>query len=108
MVGGVYAANTVGAIVGALGFSLLVIPVFGTVGAERLLIGLGTVSGLVTLLPLLGSSAQGAPIRRQARSARRGVSRGPDRHDRRRRLAGLEPDAGALGVGGFWPQIAAL
>ena len=60
LVGGVYAANTVGAIVGALGFSLLVIPIFGTVGAERLLIGLGTVSGLVTLLPLLGSSAQGA------------------------------------------------
>ena len=37
LVGGVYAANTVGAIVGALAFSLLVIPAIGTVGAQRIL-----------------------------------------------------------------------
>ncbi len=38
MVGGVYAANTVGAIMGSLGFSILIIPQFGTQMAERLLI----------------------------------------------------------------------
>jgi spermidine synthase len=38
MVGGVYAANTVGAILGALGISMLIIPQLGTQCAERLLI----------------------------------------------------------------------
>ena len=40
LVGGVYAANTVGAILGSLLFSLVVIPRFGTQTAERWLIGL--------------------------------------------------------------------
>jgi spermidine synthase len=40
LVGGVYAANTIGAIAGALGFSLLLVPAIGTAGAERALIGL--------------------------------------------------------------------
>ena len=38
LVGGVYAANTVGAIVGALAFSLLLIPALGTQDAQQLLI----------------------------------------------------------------------
>ena len=54
LVGGVYAANTVGAIAGALVFSLLVIPWIGTAGAERALIGIAllasTVGGLCFLL----------------------------------------------------------
>ena len=53
LVGGVYAANTLGAIAGALGFSLLVVPAIGTTNAERLLIGLAAVSALVALAPLL-------------------------------------------------------
>jgi spermidine synthase len=53
LVGGVYAANTVGAIAGALAFSLLVIPRLGTLGAERLLIGLSAGAALAALLPLL-------------------------------------------------------
>jgi spermidine synthase len=53
LVGGIYAANTVGAIVGALGFSLLLIPLVGTQAAQRVLILLSTVSGLVVLAPLL-------------------------------------------------------
>jgi spermidine synthase len=53
LVGEVYAANTVGAIAGALGFSLLLVPAIGTAGAERVLIGLAAASGLVVLLPLL-------------------------------------------------------
>jgi spermidine synthase len=53
LVGGVYAANTIGAIAGALAFSLLLIPAIGTAGAERVLIGLAAAAALVALMPLL-------------------------------------------------------
>jgi spermidine synthase len=53
LVGGVYAANTVGAIIGSLGFSLVVVPLGGTLGGERTLIVLSVVSGLIALVPLL-------------------------------------------------------
>ena len=53
LVGGVYAANTIGAIAGALVFSLLLVPAIGTAGAERALIGLAATAALVALLPLL-------------------------------------------------------
>jgi spermidine synthase len=46
LVGGLYAANTVGAILGALGFSLVVIPFVGTQSAQQMLIGLCGVAGL--------------------------------------------------------------
>ncbi len=53
LVGGVYAANTIGAIAGALAFSLLLIPALGTAGAERILIGLAAAAALAALLPLV-------------------------------------------------------
>ncbi len=53
LVGGVYAANTIGAIAGALSFSLVVVPALGTASAERVLIGLATVAALAALLPLI-------------------------------------------------------
>ncbi len=53
LVGGVYAANTIGAIAGALVFSLLLVPAIGTAGAERVLIGLAAAAALVVLMPLL-------------------------------------------------------
>ncbi len=53
LVGGVYAANTIGAIAGALVFSLLLVPAIGTAGAERALIGLAAAAALVALVPLL-------------------------------------------------------
>jgi spermidine synthase len=56
LVGGVYAANTLGAIAGALAFSLLVVPLAGTVGAERALIGLSAAAALLALVPLLRTS----------------------------------------------------
>ncbi len=93
LVGGVYAANTVGAILGSLGFSLLLIPLAGmignamnmgffhqkisllltpfagTQGAQRVLILLSAVSGLVVLVPMLwrqsasaGAAQEEAPL----------------------------------------------
>src|SRR5262249_19451736 len=58
LVGGVYAANTVGAIVGALAFSIVVIPQFGTLRAEQLLIAISSAAALVALVPLLLYSLQ--------------------------------------------------
>jgi spermidine synthase len=59
LVGGVYAANTIGAIIGALVFSLVIVPWAGTQGAQRLLIGLAAAAALVMLAPL-GRSSRGA------------------------------------------------
>ena len=53
LVGGVYAANTIGAIAGALAFSLLLVPAIGTDGCERALIGLAAAAALAALIPLL-------------------------------------------------------
>jgi len=53
LVGGIYAANTAGAIVGALIFSLVLVPWIGTQGCERLLIVLAAVSALFVLTPLV-------------------------------------------------------
>ena len=53
LVGGVYAANTVGAIVGSLAFSLLLIPLAGSRRSQEVLIVVSAVSGLVVLAPML-------------------------------------------------------
>jgi spermidine synthase len=53
LVSGIYAANTVGAIVGALGFSLVIIPWIGTQNAQRLLIALAASAGLALFISLL-------------------------------------------------------
>jgi spermidine synthase len=51
LVGSIYAANTAGAIAGALAFSLILVPWIGTAGAERLLIALAGVAALTALAP---------------------------------------------------------
>jgi spermidine synthase len=56
MVGGVYAANTVGAILGALLFSTLLIPEIGTHQSQRVLIGVAAIAGAVVLYPLARSA----------------------------------------------------
>jgi spermidine synthase len=56
MVGGVYAANTTGAILGSLAFSMVVIPQIGTQWGQRLLIMLAAVSSLVAFAPFFASS----------------------------------------------------
>ncbi len=47
LVGEVYAANTVGAILGAVGFSIVLIPWVGTQGAQQTLIALAVVAALI-------------------------------------------------------------
>ncbi len=53
LVGGVYAANTLGAIVGALGVSLILVPWIGTQQSQRVLLALAIVSALVALAPYI-------------------------------------------------------
>ncbi len=54
-VGNIYAANTGGAIAGALAFTMLLIPRIGTRQAERALILLSAVSALCVLAPIVWS-----------------------------------------------------
>jgi spermidine synthase len=53
VVGGVYAANTLGAIVGALGASLVLIPWIGTQQTQRVLLVLSGASALFVLVPYI-------------------------------------------------------
>ncbi len=53
LMGGVYAANTIGAIIGALFFSIFAIPHIGTQGAQQVLIAVAGASGLMLLTPLM-------------------------------------------------------
>jgi spermidine synthase len=67
MVGEVYAANTLGAILGAIAFSILVIPSIGTHGAQRLLIGISMLSAVLLLAPAGRTCpASGGTTRRRA------------------------------------------
>jgi spermidine synthase len=56
LVGGIYAANTGGAIVGALSCSLFLVPWIGTQGCERLLIVVAALSACFILAPVLAAS----------------------------------------------------
>ena len=51
--GQTYAANTVGAIVGALLFSVVLVPGIGTQNSQRVLMGLALVSAVIALWPVL-------------------------------------------------------
>ena len=53
LVGETYAANTVGAIIGAIGFSLIFVPWLGSRNSERLLIVLAIAGALLALVPLV-------------------------------------------------------
>ncbi len=59
LVGGVYAANTVGAIVGALGGSLLMVTLLGTQHSQQVLIILSGLAALLVLEPLQSTSEGG-------------------------------------------------
>ena len=60
MVGAVYAANTVGAIVGAVTFSIVLIPTVGTQWAQRILIATPAVAALLILLVSLRAGVPAA------------------------------------------------
>src|SRR5688572_5243981 len=60
LVGGVYAANTVGAIVGALVTSLVLVGWLGSQFAQQALIGIAALSGLLMLMPSPGETRQPA------------------------------------------------
>jgi spermidine synthase len=57
LVGAMYATNTIGAIIGALAFSFLIVPAFGTRVAQQLLIGLSALGAIIVI-------ASDAPVRR--------------------------------------------
>jgi spermidine synthase len=53
LTGEVYAANTAGSIVGALAFSLLLIPAIGTQGSQQVLIWLAAAAAVVAVAPMV-------------------------------------------------------
>lgn len=56
LVGSVYAANTAGAILGALAFSLILIPAIGTQNCQRAMILISLAGGVVMLAPYVAST----------------------------------------------------
>jgi spermidine synthase len=74
-VGRVYAANTFGAIGGAVFTGLVFVPLIGTDGAQRLLVIVSVISAGVALVPLMGWSSNDTGIG-EARPAR-ALGRGP-------------------------------
>jgi spermidine synthase len=56
LVGGVYAANTLGAIIGALLTGLVLVGTVGSQVAQQILIGLAALSGLLMLMPADGEA----------------------------------------------------
>jgi spermidine synthase len=65
LVGGVYAANTIGAVAGALATSLLLIAWIGSRGAQQLMMVVSTVAGLLLLLTeASGSTSAAGRVRR--------------------------------------------
>ena len=67
LVGRVYAANTVGAIAGALAFSILVVRWAGTQDAQRLLVLFSSVAGLLAVIPAVWTRTDGGAREGEAR-----------------------------------------
>ena len=68
LVGGVYAANTAGAIVGSLASGLIMVVYLGTQHAQQVLIVVSAISGLLLLAPAMTENA-GSKSRRWAMTA---------------------------------------
>jgi spermidine synthase len=67
LVGGVYAANTAGAIVGSLVFSMVLIPRLGTRGCQQVMIGSAAVGALLLLVSRLWTPPVDGPYGRRPR-----------------------------------------
>jgi spermidine synthase len=74
LVGRVYAANTVGAIIGSLVFSVIVIPTIGTQGGERLLIGVALAAGMVVFASILDARREAAESAPKDQRVKTGMS----------------------------------
>jgi len=58
LVGGIYAANTIGAIIGSIGFGMIAVPLIGTQNSQKLLIAVAFIAAVLMLAPaLFGSTA---------------------------------------------------
>ena len=68
LVGRVYAANTVGAIIGSVVFSVVAIPDFGTRQAERMLIAIALAAALVVFFSMLRGPVAESVVKRDARA----------------------------------------
>ena len=64
LVGRLYAANTIGAVAGALAFSLVLIPALGTLDANRILIWTAAAASLLLLVAPAATDAPLPPLRR--------------------------------------------
>jgi spermidine synthase len=69
MAGAVYAANTAGAIIGAIAFGIILIPAIGTLWAQRILIACTAVSAMLILLARLRTEIPTAGRRGSAAAA---------------------------------------
>lgn len=76
LVGRVYAANTVGAIIGSLVFSVVLIPQLGTQNAERVLVVVAIAAAAVLFASLIGSRPAAVPAKRETRNPV--TARGPE------------------------------
>jgi spermidine synthase len=76
MAGAIYAANTIGAIIGALVFSTVVVPEMGTYQSQRLLIGVCLLAGLLMLVTRMMARKSGLTAREQPVSVGVGMSVG--------------------------------
>lgn len=59
LMGGVYAANTIGAITGALAFGVILIPLMGTQNSQRMLMVFAAVAALILVAPRFLGSERG-------------------------------------------------
>ena len=101
LVGGVYAANTVGAIVGSLAASLLLVVWVGSQRAQQLLIVLSVMSALLaldaaSLKRRAGAGTRPHAARRHAPHRRRGDARGVAGAERRSRCPASSSPTAAM------------
>jgi spermidine synthase len=71
LVGGVYAANTIGAVAGALTASLLLIAWIGSQHAQQVMMGLSALAAMLTFVPVIVPSRAPQPETSSAATARR-------------------------------------
>jgi len=88
LVSRIYAANTIGAIIGSIAFSLVLIPAFGTHRSQQALIGLSAAAALLALGPIVNKTPLGARA-------------GSAQPDSGLRIGGLAWLSGAVALGVF-------